>query len=111
MGVQKYNIMRGDRVRVIRGNFRDLEGTVLEVLKDAGRVRVEGVNMRKRHQRPSQANPEGGIITFEAPIDVSNVMLIDPATGEPSRIRVRIEEDGTKERIAVKSGNPIPRPQ
>ncbi|NJD20645.1 MAG: 50S ribosomal protein L24 [Gemmatimonadetes bacterium] len=88
-----------------------MEGAVLEVLKDSGKVRVEGVNMRKRHSRPSQKNPEGGIITFEAPIDVSNVMLIDPATGEPSRMRMRIEEDGTKERISVKSGNPIPRPQ
>ena len=111
MGARKLRIAKGDRVRVIRGNFRDMEGTVLELLKDKGRVRVEGVNMRKRHQRPSQANPEGGIVTFEAPIDVSNVMLIDPATGEPSRIRTRIEEDGTKERIAVKTGNPVPRPQ
>jgi len=88
-----------------------MEGAVLEVLKDAGRVRIEGVNMRKRHQRPSQANPDGGIITFEAPIDISNVMLLDAATGDASRVRTRIEEDGTKERIAVKSGNPIPRPQ
>jgi large subunit ribosomal protein L24 len=111
MGAPKSRIMKGDRVRVIRGNFRDMEGAVLEVLRDAGRVRVEGVNMRKRHTRPSQQNPDGGIITFEAPIDVSNVMLIDPATGEPSRVRVRIEEGGTKERISVKSGNPIPRPQ
>ena len=111
MGARKIKIMKGDRVRVIRGNFRDMEGAVLEVLVDAGKVRVEGVNMRKRHSRPSQATPEGGIITFEAPIDVSNVMLIDPATGEPSRVRMRIEEDGTKERISVKSGNPIPRPQ
>jgi len=111
MGARKIKIMKGDRVRVIRGNFRDMEGAVMEVLVDSGRVRVEGVNMRKRHSRPSPANPEGGIITFEAPIDVSNVMLIDPATGEPSRVRVRIEEDGTKERISVKSGNPIPRPQ
>jgi len=111
MAERKIRIMKGDRVRVIRGNFRDMEGTVLEVMKDAGRVRVEGVNMRKRHTRPSQANPDGGIITFEAPIDVSNVMLVDPATGEPSRVRMRIEEDGTKERISVKSGNPIPRPQ
>lgn len=111
MGAPKHKIVKGDRVRVIRGNFRDMEGTVLEVLKDADRVRVEGVNMRKRHTRPSQQNPDGGIITFEAPINVSNVMLIDPATGEPSRVRMRIEEDGTKERISVKSGNPIPRPQ
>ena len=111
MGARKFKIMKGDRVRVIRGNYRDMEGSVIEVLKDSGRVRVEGVNMRKRHQRPSQANPEGGIITFEAPIDLSNVMLIDPATGEPGRVRARIEDDGTKERISVKTGNPIPKPQ
>jgi large subunit ribosomal protein L24 len=104
-------IMKGDRVRVIRGNHRDLEGTVLEVIKAKGQVRVEGVNMRKKHQRPSQANPDGGIITFEGPIALSNVMLIDPTTGEPTRVRTRIEEDGTKERISVKSGNPVPRPQ
>ena len=111
MGARKYKIMKGDRVRVVRGNNRDMEGTVLEVLTAKGRVRVEGVNMRKRHQRPSQDNPEGGIITFEAPIDVSNVMLVDPTSGDASRVRVRIEEDGTKERISVKSGNPIPKPQ
>lgn len=111
MAGPKYNVMKGDRVRVIRGNHRDMEGSVLEIIVSTGRVRVEGVNMRKRHMRPTQENPDGGIITFEAPIDLSNVMLIDPETGDPSRIRVRIEEDGTKERIAVKSGNPIPKPQ
>ena len=111
MAGPKYQIMKGDRVRVIRGNDRDVEGTVVEVFRDAGRVRVEGVNMRKRHTRPSEDNPDGGIISFHAPIHISNVMLIDPATEEPSRVRLRVEEDGTKERIAVKSGNPIPRPQ
>jgi large subunit ribosomal protein L24 len=110
MGAPKYRIVKGDRVRVIRGNYRDLEGTVLEVLRDEGRVRVEGVNQRKRHTRPSQADPDGGIITFEAPIHISNVMLIDPAANEASRVRVQVEEDGTKERIAVKTGNPVPRP-
>jgi large subunit ribosomal protein L24 len=98
-------------VKVIRGNYRDLEGVVLEVIPDKDRVRVEGVNMRKRHTRPSQQNPDGGIISFEAPIHVSNVMLIDPATDQPSRVRIQVEEDGTKERISVKSGNPVPRPQ
>ena len=110
MGAPKYHIMKGDRVRVIRGNYRDLEGTVLEVLRDEGRVRVEGVNQRKRHTRPSQQDPDGGIITFEAPIHISNVMLIDPASDTPSRVRIQVEEDGTKERIAVKTGNPVPRP-
>ena len=103
-------MVKGDRVKVIRGNFRDQEGTVLRVLRDDGRVVVEGVNMRKRHERPSEANPDGGIMTFEAPIHLSNVMLIDPASGDASRVRMRLEADGTKERISVKSGNPIPRP-
>ena len=111
MGARKHKIMKGDRVRVIRGNYRDLEGSVLEVLPDEDRVRVEGVNLRKRHTRPSQADPDGGIISMVAPIHISNVMLIDPATEQPSRVRTRTEEDGTKERISVKSGNPIPRPQ
>ncbi|MDE2761714.1 MAG: 50S ribosomal protein L24 [Gemmatimonadota bacterium] len=102
-------IVRGDRVRVIRGNHREVEGTVLRVLRKSNRVVVQGVNMRKRHSKPSQANPEGGIITFEAPIHISNVMLIEPASGEASRIRLRVEPDGLKERIAVKTGNPIPR--
>ena len=104
-------IVKGDRVRVIRGNHRDTEGAVLRVLRPTDRVVVQGVNMRKRHSRPTQANPEGGIITFEAPIHISNVMLIEPASGEASRVRIRVEPDGLKERIAVKSGNPIPRNQ
>jgi large subunit ribosomal protein L24 len=106
------SIVKGDRVRVVRGNFRDMEGPVLRVIPAKERVVVEGVNMRKRHERPSEANPEGGIVTFEAPIHVSNVMLVDPAGGggQASRIRVRTEADGTKERIAVKTGNPIPKP-
>ena len=104
------NIVKGDRVRVIRGNFRDMEGAVLSVIPAKERVVVEGVNMRKRHERPSEANPEGGIITFEAPVHVSNVMLVDPAGGQASRIRVRTEADGAKERVAVKTGNPIPKP-
>ena len=111
MAGTKYRIMKGDRVRVIRGNDRDLEGTVLEVMKEKARVRVEGVNIRKRHTRPTEANPDGGIISFAAPIHASNVMLVDPTTEEASRVRTRVEEDGTKERIAVKTGNPIPRPR
>jgi large subunit ribosomal protein L24 len=106
---RKVKIHKGDRVKVIRGNHREREGTVLRVLTGEDRVIVEGVNMRKRHQRPSQVNPDGGIVTFEAPIHISNVMLIDPASGDASRTRVQVEEDGTKERIAVRTGNPIPR--
>jgi len=107
----KHKIMKGDRVRVIRGNYRDMEGSVLEVLREKDRVRIEGVNMRKRHTRPSQNDPDGGIISFEAPIHISNVMLVESGGDGASRIRMQVEADGTKERISVKSGNPIPRPQ
>jgi large subunit ribosomal protein L24 len=106
---QKLHVRRGDRVRVIRGNFAGQEGTVLRVETKTGRVVVEGLNMRKRHMRPTQDNPEGGIVTFEAPIHASNVMLIDPSSGEPTRIRQRVDADGTKERISARSGNPVPR--
>ena len=107
----KLKIMKGDQVKVIRGNYRDMVGAVLEVFPDKDRVRVEGVNMRKRHTRPSQADPDGGIISFEAPIHISNVMLMDSTSDQASRVRIQVGEDGTKERIAVKNGNPIPKPQ
>jgi large subunit ribosomal protein L24 len=106
---QKVHVRRGDRVKVIRGNYAGVEGTVLRVLPKENRVVVEGVNMRKHHTRPSEANPEGGIMEHEEPIHASNVMLIDPATSEPSRVRHQIEEDGTKERISVRGGNPVPK--
>lgn len=105
----KVHVRRGDRVKVIRGNYKDQEGTVVRVIPDKNQVVVEGVNRRTKHQRPTQDNPEGGRITFEAPIDASKVMLIDPSSGEPSRVRRKLGKDGNKERIAVKSGNPIPR--
>jgi large subunit ribosomal protein L24 len=103
------HVRRGDQVQVISGNHKGARGVVLRVLPAKRQVVVEGVNMRKRHQAPSQKNPEGGIVSFEAPLHVSNVMLVDPSDDEPSRFRVRIDADGTKERISVRSGNPIPR--
>ncbi|MSR23257.1 MAG: 50S ribosomal protein L24 [Gemmatimonadetes bacterium] len=109
-GKKTPRVVKGDRVRVIRGNFRDMEGRILRVDPAKERVVVEGVNLRKRHQRPTPQTPEGGIISFEAPIHVSNVMLLDPS-GKPSRVRIRVDKDGKRERISVKSGNPIPRPQ
>lgn len=108
---QKLHVRRGDRVKVTRGNYAGAEGTILRVLPKKNRVVVEGVNMRKHHTRPTEANPEGGIMEYEEPIHASNVMLIDPNSGEATRYRTRVEEDGTKERISVKSGNPIPKPQ
>ena len=110
MAGTKIKIVKGDRVKVIRGNHREAEGTVLRVLRKSDQVVVQGVNMRKRHTRPSQANPEGGIVTFEAPLHVSNVMLVEPSSGEAGRVRVQLEAGGLKERISVRSGNPIPKP-
>jgi len=105
------HVRKGDRVKVIRGNFAGQEGTVLRVMPQENRVVIEGINLRKRHMKPTQENPEGGIVTFEAPIHASNVMLLDPTTDEPTRIRHHVDEDGTKERISARSGNAIPRPK
>lgn len=104
----KLKVRRGDQVQVIAGNYKGAQGQVLRSIPAKNQVVIEGVNMRKRHQAPSQKNPEGGIVSFESPINASNVMLIDPTTNEPTRIRTQIDADGTKERISVRSGNPIP---
>jgi len=105
----KMAITKGDVVRVVRGDDRGKEGKVIRVLLKKGRVVVEGVNIVKRHRRARQAEEQSAIVDMPAPIHVSNVMLIDPKSGAPTRIRRRIDEDGTKERISVKSGDAIPR--
>lgn len=102
-------IRSGDRVMVIRGNHKGQEGTVLRVEPEKNRVVIEGINRRKRHMKPSQTNPEGGIVEFEAPVHVSNVMLIDPRSGEPTRVRRQVGESGKRERVAVRSGQVIPK--
>ena len=104
----KTHITKGDRVRVIRGDAKGQEGVVLKVLPRKNRVVVDGINVVKRHKRAT-AQAEGGIIQFPAPIHLSNVMLLDPKSGDPTRIRRRIDKDGTVERLAVSSGQPIPR--
>ncbi len=105
----KLHIAKGDRVRVIRGEARGKEGKVLRVYPKRFRVVVEGVNVVKKHKRATTPQGESGIIEFPAPIAASNVMLLDPKSGEPTRLRRRLDKDGTVERIAVKSGQPIPR--
>jgi large subunit ribosomal protein L24 len=79
------------------------------VFTKTGRVTIEGVNIVKRHHRARRAEEQSGIIEKPAPIHASNVMLLDPKSGEPTRVRRQIDEDGTKERISVKSGDAIPR--
>jgi large subunit ribosomal protein L24 len=110
MGKSKLHVRKGDRVEVISGNYRGARGQVLRAIPRLRRVVVDGVNMRKRHQRPSAQNPEGGIVTFEAPIDVSNVMLVCPHCDEPARAGHRRDPDGTVERICKRCGEPIPTP-
>ena len=101
-------ITKGDTVQVISGDDKGKRGKVLRVYPKTGRVTIDGVNVVKRHRKATQTT-EAGILEFPAPIHHSKVMLVDPKTGAPTRIRRRVDEDGTLERIAVKSGEPIPR--
>ena len=80
------HVKKGDKVKVISGKDKGQVGTILEAYPKKDRVLVEGVNMIKKHSKPSNDNPQGGIITKEAPIHVSNVMPLDPKTGEPTRV-------------------------
>lgn len=105
---EKLHITKGDTVQVISGDDKGKRGTVLRVFPKTGRVAVDGVALAKRHRRATQ-NTESGIVTFAAPIPASKVMLIDPKSGEPTRIRRQKDADGTIERIATKSGVAIPR--
>ncbi|MAT29054.1 MAG: 50S ribosomal protein L24 [Sandaracinus sp.] len=95
-------IKKDDLVHVIAGKEKGKQGRVLRVLDD-GRVIVEGINVIKRHQSPRKFR-EAGIVEKEAPVDASNVMLVDPETEKPTRIRMGEDSDGKKVRIAVKSG-------
>lgn len=96
-------IKKNDNVIVISGNYKGKTGKVLKVFKDKDRVIVEGVNLRKRHTKPSQKNPQGGITEKEAPIHVSNVMIIDPKTGKGTRIGKKIIlDDKTGKRKSVR---------
>jgi len=104
----KLHVAKGDMVQVISGDDAGKRARVLRVNPKTGRVTVEGVNVVKRHRKATQTT-EGGIIEFAAPIHHSKVMLLDPKSGEPTRVRRRVDQDGTVERIAVKSGQSIPR--
>src|SRR3954467_6515295 len=105
----KLHVTKGDTVRVVRGDDKGKEGKIIRVYTKTGRVTIEGVNIVKRHRRARTADEQSGIVNFPAPVHASNVMLVDPKSGEPTRTRRQIDEDGTKERIAVKSGDAIPR--
>jgi len=105
----RMHITKGDLVVVISGEEKGKRGKVLRALPAKGRVVVEGVNIVKRHRRARQQGEESQIVEFPAPIAASKVMLIDPKEDRPTRVRRRVDQDGTVERVAVRSGEPIPR--
>jgi len=103
---RKFRIKKGDEVVVVSGRDAGLKGSVLKVLRKDERVLVQGVNMVKRHAKPSAAGP-GGIVEKEAPLQISNVALVDPKTGRATRVGYKVLEDGRKVRYAKRSGEVI----
>ena len=105
---QRLHITKGDTVQLIAGDDKGKRGKVLRVFPKTGRITIEGVNIITKHMRASQTT-EAGIIKREAPVHHSKAMLVDPSTGEPTRVRRQKDADGTVERISVKSGVSMPR--
>ncbi|WP_422658451.1 50S ribosomal protein L24 [Paenibacillus sp. EC2-1] len=103
----KLHVKKDDTVIVISGKDKGKKGRVIAAYPRENRVLVEGVNMMKKHQKPNQQNPQGGIIEQEAPIHVSNVMHVDPKSGNVTRIGYKVLDNGKKVRIAKKSGESI----
>lgn len=106
MALVKCKIKKGDKVRVIAGDDKGKEGTVVRVLPRKRKVIVEGVNVVRRHIKPQRGQKKGRVVSVAMPIDISNVALIDPKTGKPTRVRIE-RKDGKRVRIAVRSGTPI----
>ncbi|MFW5713388.1 MAG: 50S ribosomal protein L24 [Brevefilum sp.] len=105
----KRKIRKGDRVVVVSGKDKGTVGEVIRVFPGEGRVTVQGVNLRIKHQAQTQAQGKtipSGKIEFEAPIDISNVMLVDPKDGKPTRVRIE-RKDGEPIRVSTRTGNPL----
>jgi large subunit ribosomal protein L24 len=103
------HVKKGDKVEVIAGKFKGQQGTILEVLTEKDRVRVEGIAQIKRHLKPGRDPkvPQGGIVERLGTIHISNVLPLDPSSGKPSRIGFKVLEDGRKVRVAKKSGEQL----
>jgi len=107
-GTKRSKVKKNDQVVIIAGRDKGKRGRVLEVSPVDGKVKIEGVGMIKRHQRANpQSNRSGGIIEKEAFINISNVQLIDPQSGKPTRVRYQKEGDGSKIRVAASSGHSL----
>ena len=107
MSNHKFHIKKGDTVVVITGESKGKQGRVLEVLRSKERAIVEGVNLISKHQKPSAKHPQGGIIKKEASVHISNLMLVEPKTGKPTRIGRKRNDDGKLIRIPKKTGEEI----
>ena len=107
-GKKRSKIKKNDQVAVIAGRDKGKRGRVLEVAPATGKIKVEGVGIIKRHQRANpQSNRGGGIIEKEAVINISNVQMIDPQSGKPTRVKYLVESDGSKTRVAAASGHSL----
>lgn len=104
---KKLHIRKGDMVVVISGDYAGSKGRILQVSRKTERAIVEGVNMIKKHTKPNTEHPQGGIIEKEAPVHISNLMLVDPKTGKPTRIGRKLNENGKLVRYSKKSGEEI----
>ena len=100
-------IKKDDKVRVISGEYKGVEGNVLKSFPKDNKIIVEKVNFIKKHQRPTQQNPSGGVIEMESPINVSNVQLICPKCGKPTKPKMKILKDKSRTRICAKCGDMI----
>lgn len=105
--MSKFHIKSGDTVYVNAGEDKGKTGKVVKVIVDKQRAIVEGVNMVSKSRKPDAKNPQGGIVKMEAPIHISNLNVLDPKTGKPTRIGRRVNEEGKKVRFAKKSGEEI----
>ncbi|MGE0881369.1 MAG: 50S ribosomal protein L24 [Acidimicrobiia bacterium] len=101
-------IKKGDRVVVLQGKDRGKEGVVMRAMPKEGKVIVDGVNVAKKHQKARTATMQAGIIDKDMPIDVSNVAIVSPSDGKPTRIGYRVEADGTRVRICKRTGVELP---
>ena len=104
---KKFHIKKGDTVVVNAGESKGKQGRVLEVLRKKDRAIVEGVNIISKHQKPNAENPQGGILKKEAAVHISNLMVVDPKTGKPTRIGRKKNSDGKLVRYSKKSGEEI----
>ena len=107
MSKAKLKIKKDDEVVVLAGKDKGAKGKVLRVLTDERKVVVEGVNVAKKHQKPSQLNPQGGITQVELPLHISNVALVDPKEGKATRVGYKVLKDGRKVRVAKRSGETV----